>query len=75
MQYLISTLNILLTQTEEQKRLTVLYVGLFVLVCLLLVIDTRDGKKLVGGNKLLKKIFVAMLFIAIVVWAILYFVL
>lgn len=75
MQNLILNLNILLAQTKSEKSLTILYVGLFAFLCLLLFMDSRDGKKIVGGNKILGKIIIFMLFIAIIGLAVAYFVL
>ena len=69
----LSSLNLLLAQTQEERKLTLLYVGLFVLLCLLLVIDAGALKK-VGGPKVWKKIFIAFLIIGLVALAILYFV-
>jgi len=71
---LLFTLNILLKQTEQEKKLTFLYVSLFVFLCLLLFIDSREKKSIID-NKTLKKIVIVMLFISIVVLAILYFML
>ncbi|MBQ3048278.1 MAG: hypothetical protein IJD48_04640 [Clostridia bacterium] len=65
-------LNILLKQTEKQRNLTFLYVSLFALLCLMLFMDSRERKRIVD-NKLLKKIVIVMLVIAIIAMAILYF--
>ena len=74
MQNFLMNLNMLLAQTSQQKKLTFLYVSLFAFLCLMLFIDSREEKKLVGGNKILKKIVIFMLFIALVAMAVLYFV-
>ena len=75
MQNLILNFNILLSQTKSEKNLTILYVALFAFLCLLLFMDSRDGKKIVGENKSLGKIIVFMLFIDIIGLAVAYFVL
>ena len=75
MQTLFINMNLLLAQTAQERKLTILYVALFAFLCLLLFIDTKERKALVGGNKLLAKIVVAMLFIALAALAVLYFVL
>ena len=74
MQNLIFVFNILLKQTQEEKNLTFLYVSLFAFLCLMLFIDSRERKRIVD-NKLLKKVVIVMLFIAIIAMAVLYFVL
>ena len=74
-QNLLLNFNLLLAQTEQEKKLTLLYVSLFVFLCLLLFIDTREMKKYVGGNKTLGKIILAVLILAIIVLVVLYFVL
>ena len=74
MQNFLMNLNMLLAQTSQQKKLTFLYVSLFAFLCLMLFIDSREEKKIVGGNKILKKIVIFMLFIALVAMAVLYFV-
>ena len=75
MQNLLFNLNMLLAQTPQEKKLTFLYVGLFALLCLLLWMDTRERKAIVGGNKLLAKIIIFMLFISLLAMAVIYFVL
>ena len=74
MQNLLFNLNMILAQTPQEKKLTVLYVSLFTFLCLMLWIDTRERKVLVGGNKLLAKIIIFMLFISLIAMAVLYFV-
>ncbi len=74
MQNLLFNLNMILAQTPQEKKLTVLYVSLFAFLCLMLWIDTRERKVLVGGNKLLAKIIIFMLFISLIAMAVLYFV-
>lgn len=75
MQSLIFNLNLLLAQTPQEKRLTILYVSLFAFLVLMLVIDSREGKKWVGGNKILSKILIGALIIVLIVLVVLYFVL
>ena len=70
---LIFNMNLLLAQTQQEKNLTILYVSLFVFLCLMLVIDA-GGLKKYNGPKVWKKIFIAFMFIGIVALAILYFV-
>ena len=52
---LLFTLNLLLKQTEQEKKLTFLYVSLFAFLCLMLFMDSREKKSIVDNN-LLKKI-------------------
>ena len=75
MQSVMLNLQLILAQTPQERRLTILYVSLFGFLCLMLFIDTREGKKLVGGNKTLAKIVAFMLVLSLVVLVILYFVL
>ncbi len=65
----------LLAQTAQEKKLTLLYVGLFCFGLMMLVIDTQAGKRWVGDNKLLTKIIGVVFVIIIIVFIILYFVL
>lgn len=74
MQNLLGMINLLLAQTEQEKRLTVLYVSLFVFMLTLLVIDSVAKKKWIS-SKPLKKITWVLLFIALIALAVLYFVL
>lgn len=75
MQSLIMNLNMLLAQTPQEKKLTLLYVGLFAFGLVLLLIDSREAKKWVGGNKILGRIIVVVLFLVIITFVVLYFVL
>lgn len=74
MQNLFGMINLLLTQTEQEKRLTILYVSLFVFVLTLLIIDSVAKKKWIS-NKPLKKITWVLLFIGLIALVVLYFVL
>ena len=74
MQYLLFNLNLLLAQTPQEKKLTVLYVSLFAFLCLMLFMDSRERKRIVD-NKMLKKIVIVMLFLALIAMAVVYFVL
>ena len=65
----------MLAQTEQEKRLTILYVCLFAFLLVMLIIDAREGKKWVGGNKLLYKILFVALVLALIAIVVLYFVL
>lgn len=71
---LLFTLNLLLKQTEQEKKLTFLYVSLFAFLCLMLFMDSREKKSIVDNN-LLKKIVIVFLFISLIAMAVLYFVL
>lgn len=75
MQNLLVTLNLLLAQTAQEKRLTILYVSLFAFLLVLLLIDSREGKKWVGGNKLLYQILIVAVVLVVVALVVLYFVL
>ena len=72
---LLLNLNLLLAQTAQEKKLTLLYVSLFAFLCLLLFMDTRERKVLVGGNKTLAKIILVVLFLVMITLVVLYFVL
>ena len=72
MQSLIFNINLLLAQTPQEKKMTMLYLSLFAFLCLMLFIDSRERKRIVD-NKLLKKIVIVFLFIAIIAMAIFYF--
>ena len=72
MQNFLFNINLLLAQTPREKELTVLYVSLFAFLCLMLFIDSRERKRIVD-NKLLKKIVIVFLFIAIIAMAVVYF--
>lgn len=74
MQNLLFNLNLILAQTPEEKKLTVLYVSLFVFLLVMLVIDSIAQKKWIS-NKPLKKITWVLLFLALIALAVLYFVL
>jgi len=74
MQNLLFNINMLLAQTPQERRLTILYVSLFAFLCLWLFIDSRE-KKIYASNKTLKKIVIFMLFLALITLAVLYFVL
>lgn len=74
MQNLLFNINMILAQTTEEKKLTVLYVSLFAFLCVMLFIDARERKRIVN-NKLLKKVVIFVLFIALIAMAVLYFVL
>ena len=71
---LLLSLNLLLAQTEQEKKLTMLYVGLFVFVMLLLVLDGRSTENWMS-NKTLKWIAILFFFIAAIALIVLYFVL
>lgn len=72
MNELLSQINILLAQTAEQRKLTILYVSIFAFFCLMLVIDSREKKMYVSG-KTLQKIVTFALIITLIILVILYF--
>ena len=74
MQSLIVNFNLLLAQTAQEKKLTVLYVSLFAFLCLILFLDSRGGGNFLGGNKTLGKIVFVILIIALIAMAVVYFV-
>ena len=74
MQYLFLNLNLLLAQTAQEKKLTVLYVSLFAFFCLILFLDGKNGGKWIGGNKTLTKIAFVIMIIALIAMAVVYFV-
>lgn len=74
MQNFLGMINLILAQTEQEKRLTILYVSLFVFLLVFLVIDS-DGQKKWISNGPLKKITWVLLIVGLVALAVLYFVL
>ena len=74
MQNLLFNISFLLAQTPQEKKLTFLYVSLFAFLCVMLFIDSRERKRIVD-NKMLKKIVIVFLFIALIAMAVLYFML
>lgn len=64
-------LSNLLAQTLKEKKLTVLYIGLFAVFVVLLVIDMY-GKKAVAGGKIINKIIIYFLFIALIAFLVAY---
>ncbi|MBR2909912.1 MAG: hypothetical protein IKC11_06205 [Clostridia bacterium] len=75
MQYLIFNFNLLLAQTTQEKKLTILYVSLFAFFCMILFLDGKNGGKWIGGNKTLTKIAFVVMIIALIAMAVVYFVL
>lgn len=74
MQYLIFNFNMLLAQTAQEKKLTILYVSLFAFFCLLLFLDGKNGGKWIGGNKTLTKIAFVIMILALIAMVVIYFV-
>lgn len=74
MQNVLGMINLLLAQTEQEKRLTILYVSLFAFLMMLLVLDSVAKKKYIT-SKPLKKIAWVLLFLGLIALAVLYFVL
>ena len=66
--------NLLLAQTALEKKLTLLYVSLFVFLLLLLIIDSRESK-IWMTNKTINKIVLFVLIVAAIALVVLYFVL
>ena len=60
---LISSLNLFLAQTASEKKLTVLYILLFLLFLVLLFVDART-KKEVTGPKAVKTLIIILMFVA-----------
>ena len=63
----------LLSQTEQEKRLTVVYIGVFLLFLTLLLVDMYAMKKW-ATNKTINKIILVLLIIAMVAFAVAYFI-
>lgn len=61
----------LLAQTAKEKKLTVLYIGLFAVFVVLLVVDMY-GKNAYAGGKIINKIIVYFLFIALIAFLVAY---
>ena len=74
MSNLFLNINLLLAQTEQEKKLTMLYVGLFVFLLMMLIVDSRGSQNWIS-NKTLKWITITLFIIAVIVLIILYFVL
>lgn len=74
MQNILGMINLILAQTEQEKRLTVLYVSLFVFLLVFLVIDSGGQKKWISNGPL-KKISWVLLILGLIALAVLYFVL
>ena len=66
--------NLMLAQSQLEKKLTLLYVSLFVFLLLILVIDSRESKKWMT-NKTINKIVLFIFIIAAIALVVLYFVL
>ncbi|MBQ7579400.1 MAG: hypothetical protein IJT25_02590 [Clostridia bacterium] len=63
---------LLLAQSVKEQKLTVLYIGLFAVFVVLLIVDSYGAKKWASG-KILPKIFLYFLFIALVAFMVAYF--
>ena len=63
----------LCAQTLKEQKLTMLYIGLFALFLVMMVVDMYASKKYSGG-KVLNKILMYFLFVAIVAFIVAYFV-
>jgi len=63
---------LILAQSEKEKKLTVLYIGLFAVFVVLLVVDSYGAKKWASG-KVLPKIIIYFLLIALVAFLVAYF--
>ena len=69
----LSNLMFLLEQTASEKKLTFLYVGMFLAFILLLFMDSLGKKSFIGGNKLVVKILYFLLFLGAIGLIIAYF--
>lgn len=74
MQNLLGMINLLLAQTEQEKRLTILYVSLFVFLMVLLIIDSVAKQKYIK-SKPIKRVTWILLFLGLIALVVLYFVL
>ena len=63
---------LLLAQSAKEKKLTVLYIGLFAVFVVLLVVDSYGAKKWASG-KILPKIIAYFLFVALIAFLVAYF--
>ena len=71
--FLIKNLFFLLEQTAQEKKLTVIYIGLFLAFVVFLIVDAYGLKKWTS-NKTIFKIVLVFLIIAIVAFTVAYFV-
>ena len=69
---LLSSVALMLSQTGSEKKLTVLYILLFMLFLVLLFIDSRTNKKLTGP-KAIKITIIVLIFVAAICLLIAYF--
>ena len=63
---------LLLAQSAKEKKLTVLYIGLFAVFVVLLVVDSYGSQKWASG-KIIPKIVMYFLFIALIAFLVAYF--
>ncbi|MCR5553511.1 MAG: hypothetical protein K6F08_02080 [bacterium] len=73
MNFLLSNLRFLLEQTEKEQNLTVLYLGIFLFLMAILVVDIF-GLKMFAANKTINKIILVIVLIAFVSFIVAYFV-
>ena len=72
MQNFLMNLNYLLAQTAAEKKLTYLYVGLFLFLLMLLLVDSTASKKYISNNPL-KKITWVLFIIVFIALILVYF--
>lgn len=68
---LLQLASIVLSQTEQEKKLTFLYIGLFIIFLLMMVLDSQLTKKYTNAS--LKKVVIALFIIVLAIFTILYF--
>ena len=73
MNFLLSNLRFLLEQTEKEQHLTVVYIGIFLFLMAILVVDIF-GLKMFAANKTINKIILVIVLIAFVSFIVAYFV-
>lgn len=69
---LINSAGIMLAQTASEKKLTILYLLMFMLFLMLLLIDARTKKKYTGP-KIVKNIILFLIFCVGIVLLVIYF--
>ncbi|MBO4569887.1 MAG: hypothetical protein J5689_01560 [Clostridia bacterium] len=73
MNFLLSNIRLLLEQTAKEQNLTVLYLGIFLFLMAILVVDIF-GLKMFAANKTINKIILVIVLIAFVSFIVAYFV-
>ena len=70
---ILSNIMFLLEQTAQEKKLTVAYLGIFLFLMLILIVDMFALKK-VASSKTLNKVILVIVLIAFVSFVVAYFV-